>query len=422
MKRFMLFIAMVGFVATSCSKTIVKDEVETAISFSTESAKLTRAIVQNNPDPNIVNGGVYFTNQPFGVFAYSHQKDAAGNVIPEKTTKVMDNVEVYYDDETDANNPVWRASGDVKYYWPNDPRTSMDFYAFSPACSTANVTKTLAAHQQLNGTVDHTEADGFSLTDYSHGNMYVDFMLATPVKGATYVNPDGSNDNDVDGVVPMVFNHKMTQIVFDVTTDNVYPGVKFTVEEITLKNIVSKGTYTCKADGTQAWAYANQPPKTNYTIFPANTTNGAVPPINNAVENNVEKPLVIDYITSTPTSPAKVTTTGVTMIPQNMTQTEIPYEAGSDALANESDAQVFMIKYSISGTGVAKETVTKHIPFWPSEEDIDKQGPGYVYGVVNWNINKRITYKVMIGLNEVTFEPSVADWSNEGGNEYTFKQ
>ena len=177
---------MVGFVATSCSKTIVKDEVETAISFSTESGKLTRAIVQNN---------AYFNAQPFGVFAYSHQKDAQDVVIAEKTTTVMNNVEVYYDNQTDANNPVWRASGDVKYYWPNDPRTSMDFYAFSPACSTANVTKTLAAHQQLNGTVDHTEADGFKLTDYSHGNMYVDFMLATPVKEATYVDPSGPAAN-----------------------------------------------------------------------------------------------------------------------------------------------------------------------------------------------------------------------------------
>lgn len=407
MKRFMLFIAMVGFVATSCSKTIVKDEVETAISFSTESAKLTRAIVQDND---------YFDAQPFGVFAYSHQKDEAGDVIDEKTTKVMNNVEVYYDNQTDPSSPVWRASGDVKYYWPNDPRTSMDFYAFSPACSTANVTKNLAPHQQLNGTVAHTEAAGFSLTDYSHGNMYVDFMLATPVKEATYVDPSGpaANPNGQEqGEVPLEFNHKMTQIVFSVTTDDVYSGVKFTVEEITLKNIVSNGTYTCNNVGTEAWAAATSPEKDDYTIFPANTDNGAE--TENDVENNVEKPLVIDYTTNAPAQTATVvTTTGVTMIPQNMTQTQIPYVAGSDALESEGNAQVFMIKYSISGTGVAKETVTKHIAFNASDADQNQ--------IVHWNINKRITYKVKIGLNEITFEPTVADWSNQDGNEYSFVQ
>lgn len=403
MKRFMLFIAMVGFVATSCSKTIVKDEVETAISFSTESSKLTRAIVQNN--------NAYFDAQPFGVFAYGSNDGA---------TAFMDNVEISYTDQT------WKATGNTKYYWPNDPTTTINFYAYSPACSPANMTQGLAAHQQLNGTVDHTEADGFKLTDYSHGNMYVDFMLATPVKGATYVNPDGSVgddgqtpdiDDDTDGLVPMEFNHKMTQIVFSVTTDNVYPGVKFTVEEITLKNIVSNGTYTCDNVGTEAWAAATTPAKTNYTIFPADTDNGAIS--ENTVVNTEEQPLVIDYTTNAPAQTATVvTTTGVTMIPQDMTQTQIPYVAGSDALANESNAQVFMIKYSILGTGVATETVTKHIPFYPSATDLANQN----MNIVNWGVNKRITYKVKIGLHEVTFEPSVANWEDTAGNTYTFVQ
>ena len=241
-------------------------------------------------------------------------------------------------------------------------------------------------------------------------------MLATPVKGATYVDPSGpatDPNGQEQGEVPLEFNHKMTQIVFSVTTDNVYPGVNFTVEEITLKNIVSNGTYTYDNVGTEAWAAATSPEKDEYTIFPADTDNGAV--TTNAVENTVEKPLVIDYTTSTPAQPATVTTTGVTMIPQDMTQTQISYVAGSDALEGESDAQVFMIKYSISGTGVAKETVTKHIPFY-AKEVVDAGT------IVNWAPNKKITYNVVIGLNEITFEPTVAVWTNQDGNEYTFVQ
>ena len=413
----MLFIAMVGFVATSCSKTIVKDEVETAISFSTESGKLTRAIVQNN---------AYSTEQPFGVFAYSHQKDEAGNVIAEKTTTVMNNVEVYYD-KTVANNPVWRASGDVKYYWPNDPRTSMDFYAFSPACSTANVTKTLAAHQQLNGTVAHTEAAGFSLTGYVHSNMYVDFMVATPVKGATYVDPSGTAanpNNQQQGEVPLVFNHKMTQILFNVTTDVPYPGVTFTIEKIALKNVRDEATYA-----SDAWTVTNDSryEGTNnegYVIFPADTDNGAI--LSNSpdnTDNTVEAEISLQYA-SNANELLSMTTTGVTMIPQTMAQCSTEYVAGSDAIAAETFGQMFEIVYSISGTGVAKETVTKHIPFWPSVADISKQGQNYQYNVVHWGPNKRVTYKVKIGLNEVTFEPSVANWEENvpAGNTYTFVQ
>ena len=47
MKRFFILVSMVALVAAGCTKTIIKNEVETPISFSTESGKLTRAIVND---------------------------------------------------------------------------------------------------------------------------------------------------------------------------------------------------------------------------------------------------------------------------------------------------------------------------------------------------------------------------------------
>jgi hypothetical protein len=415
MKRFMLFIAMVGFVATSCSKTIVKDEVETAISFSTESSKLTRAIVQNNPDPNdpsIVNRGVYFTNQPFGVFAYGSEDNG---------TPFMDNVEISYTDSK------WKATitnqVSTKYYWPNDPETTVNFYAYSPACSTANATTPLASHQMLNCTrLAHSETS-LNVTGYTHNEdqMYVDFMVATPVKGATYVNPDGSNDNDVDGVVPMVFNHKMTQILFNVTTNQVYPGVTFTIKSITLKNVRNNADYVhTYANASDTWT-VDPDSKTSYKIFPADDNKGAN--ATNPVDNASKKENVIS-LTYAPDAAddafQSMTTTGVTMIPQTMAECSKEYVAGADAIAYDTNGQMFEIVYSISGTGVATETVTKHIPFHPHSNDLQGQN----VTIVNWGVNKRITYKVKIGLNEVTFEPSVADWKEDdpAGNTYTFVQ
>ena len=421
MKRFMLFIAMVGFVATSCSKTIVKDEVETAISFSTESSKLTRAIVQNG---QTANSGTYFQDQPFGVFAYGSNDGA---------TAFMNNVEISY------TSPSWKATGNTKYYWPNDPETTINFYAYSPACSTANATTPLASHQMLNCTgLAHSETS-LNVTGYTHNEdqMYVDFMVATPVKGATYVNPDGSInptdskpnvDDDTDGVVPMVFNHKMTQILFNVTTNQVYPGVTFTIKSITLKNVRNKADYVHTyanpsanppANASDTWTVDANLSKTSYKIFPADNNKGAN--ATNPVNEGKEKEISLIYAADAAADAFQsMTTTGVTMIPQTMAQCSTVYVAGADAIANETNGQMFEIVYSISGTGVADETVTKHIPFYPSRADIDKQGQGYK--VVHWGPNKKITYVVKIGLKEVTFEPSVANWDNTAGNTYTFVQ
>lgn len=426
MKRFMLFIAMVGFMATSCSKTIVNDEVETAISFSTESAKLTRAIVQNNGQT--ANSGTYFQDQPFGVFAYGSNDGA---------TAFMDNVEISY------TNPSWKATGDTKYYWPNDPRTTINFYAYSPACSTANPTANLKSHQMLNCTgLSHTEAS-LEVTGYTHGEdqMYVDFMVATPVKGATYVNPDGSVsddgqtpdiDDDTDGLVPMVFNHKMTQILFNVTTNQVYPGVTFTIKSITLKNIRNKAGYVHTyanpsanppVNASDTWTVDANVSKTSYKIFPADNTKGAYAtnPVDNAGKENV---ISLSYAADAADDAFQsMTTTGVTMIPQTMAQCSTEYVAGADAIADETNGQMFEIVYSISGTGVATETVTKHIPFHPHANDLSANAnQNQNINIVNWEVNKRITYKVRIGLNEVTFEPSVADWTPQDGNTYTFVQ
>lgn len=364
MKRFMLFIAMVGFVATSCTKTIVKDEVETAISFSTESSKLTRAIVQD---------GTYPTDQPFGVYAYGKQDNA--------TTAVMSNKEVSYS----ANDTKWSATGDVKYYWPNDPTTTMNFYAYSPFIG--NDKTATDPDKVMNGTIEHTEAAGLSLSGYTHSNMYVDFMVATPVKGAKYSTPNGDQNatSVTSGQVPLSFHHQMTQVIFKVTTDKAYNGITFEIQKITLKGINNSASY--EQDYQDAYGAWTATGAEEYEIFPAKADDGGV-----ATD---ETPKELTNAANAQTF-ATLTTTGVTMIPQTIAD----------------DVQKFEIVYKISGTGVATETVTKEVEFF-----VD------VNTTVQWEPNKKITYTVKIGLNEITFAPSVVTWDDSTpGSEYTFQQ
>lgn len=363
MKRFMLFIAMVGFVATSCSKTIVKDEVETAISFSTESGKLTRAIVQNDK---------YFEAQPFGVFAYGSQDDHK---------PFMDNVEV------SCTSSTWKATGTTKYYWPNDPETTINFYSYSPACSTANATSSLADHQVLNCTeLEHTETDNgatLQMTGYTHSNMYVDFMVATPVKGATFGNPDGNAQaDDTDGKVPMVFHHQMTQIIFTVKTNAAYSGVNFAVQSITLKDVTNVASYTQNYNTSYGtWESAETG---DYQIFPAVETD-----FGGTDKDEYNHDFDIDRVNdgTIVSSTSTLETVPVTMIPQTIV-------ASADAVKG----QKFEIVYTINGTGVASEVVTKTLDLY-----VNTSSP-------QWIANRKITYNVVIGLKEITFEPSVAEW------------
>lgn len=387
MKR-LLFVASLAMLAIGCQKTFVENEVQNSIGFNTEVGKQTRAIVSNN---------AYLTDQPFAVYAYGHQL-INGEDQP-TVDPIMNNVEIK--GTTVEANTTWKATTG-SYYWPNDPRTSINFYAYSPAQPASPATPSAtAAHQLLTGTVNHTEANGFSLTDYVHSNMYVDFMVGRPVLGATYSDQDGTNGNAATLTsVPVSFNHQMTQVVFEVKTSSEYAGIDFKVKSIVLNNIGNKATYThatLKSGYTDTdskftnGSWATPTASGSFTIFPAVVANGVV-----AAD---EAPVVVGN-----TDAKTLKTTPVTMIPQTLVAS---VAADPENDVDAVNGQSFTITYTISGTGVATETVVKTLDFKDAN--------------VDWDINKKITYKVSIGLQEITFAPTVASWT-EGTGEYGITQ
>lgn len=347
MKRFLLLATAVAFLAAGCQKTEVENEVLTPIGFSTKVGKQMKSIV----------GTTFDVNQPFGVYTYGHQSTT--------TTEIMNNIEIAQIDGT------WKATNNIAYYWPNDATTTLNFYAYSPYLGTnqgANKDN-VKNHQKLNGTLTHTEDGGFSIVGYQHNNMYVDFMVATDVKNAKY-NDETTNTS---GKVGLTFNHRMTQIVFTVKLDANYSDITFKLKSITLNNIKNKanitnGIFTNDASGNAS-----------YTVYPAvkeTETNGAP----NLTDNQTAD-LVIDGSINEITEIIPVT-----MIPQAFDQ-----------------EQSFTVVYSIAGTGVASETVTKTFKF------ATPTSPA-------WDANKKITYNLNVGLKQITFDPKVADWSTASGS------
>lgn len=367
MKR-LFFVATLAIMAAGCQKTFVQDEVQTPIGFSTEVGKQTRAIVQDTQYP---------TSQPFGVYAFGKQSDVVTNTI-------MPNIEIT------ENAGKWAATGTTTYYWPNDPRTTIDFYAYSPAHNTANhdVQNDLANHQVINGTINQTVDGSLELNGYTHSNMYVDFMVAEPIKNAKYSDQDGTS-GDVASLtsVPMAFHHQMTQIVFNVKTDKAYSGVTFTVKSITFNKVNSHANFVQDYyDDYGVWSSAT--PISYSNVFPALAANGATDETVKVVDNTAANTLK---------------TTPVTMIPQELTNTD---KTTSDEIITDG-GQSFTIEYSISGTGVATETVVKTFEF----ADAGASAPA-------WGPNKKITYTLTIGLNEITFAPTVMNWDDSTNGSY----
>ena len=79
------------------------------------------------------------------------------------------------------------------------------------------------------------------------------------------------------------------------------------------------------------------------------------------------------------------------------------YDADNPETNGEDESvagQSFTINYTISGKGVATETISKTFDFLAAANS------------PQWIANKKITYTLTIGLNEITFTPSVAAWSD----------
>ncbi len=419
MKR-LIFIASLAMLAVGCQKTEIQNEVLTPIGFSTEVGKQTRAIVQD---------GKYLLDQPFGVYAYGYQlQDDNSTRVDNSTTNPMPNIEISCTpgdpDANPATSDKWAATVNqtvtTKYYWPNDPQSRLDFYAYSPAKPANGYPATASdPHQQLNGTISHSEAEGLKLTDYVHSNMYVDFMVATPVLGATFKDQDGAGSATDLTSVPLSFAHKMTQVNFTVKlleVDGGYPNINFEIQSIVLNDVVSKATYSYNNehdsdDATLAWTPASTDGISDYKVYPATTTQATgvvdypysyeAPEVVNVNKDNSGAATLDEEVTvvlrtdsdrtglpvGAENPGTKFSTTPVTMIPQAF-DTNTP--------------QSFTIVYTISGTGVATETVTKTFDF----ADAAAVAP-------EWGINKKITYTLTISLNEITFAPSVETWSTD---------
>ena len=283
----------------------------------------------------------------------------------------MDNVQIT------KETGVWKAKAGT-YYWPNDSHTTLSFFAYSPY-SVAASTESGVTAADMGVTPTFSAANGIQLTNYVHkdykGAKAVDFMVAETLDQKYNAN------STTNGEVSIKFVHRMSQIIFKVAkAAGLGNGIEMKLQSLEMLSINNKADYKDKVTSGETtapqWVCATGS-TTKYPVFQYSSTDPQVEEMD-------------------------ITETGcdldaVTMIPQTL-------------VGGNTPQQQVKIVYTISGSGLANETVTKTFKL-------------YTDGLSSWGANQKITYKITIGMNQITFKPTVADWaeydsstSEEGNN------
>lgn len=381
MKRSILLAAAAIAALAGCSKVEVKsvDEAPARISWN--------AVVGKHSTKAPVEGTTFSTGHSFKTFAFYN---ANGTAWPTGASLYIDNQEVSYHAAAvapfEANS--WH-TGTVNY-WPR--QGSLTFFSYS----FANKPVSFA------GTLTCTAAEGLKLVGYdvnATDNKNSDFMVAD-------IKVDQrQNTTDAAGAekgVPTIFRHALTQIVgFKVETKDDYKGATLAagskvieVKSIKIVNADSKGDYTMTNNAvTRTESWGNRSDSKTYEYTPVAGKSEALN-----------------------TTAAELVNEQKIFLPQDFAASGYTYTAGASLLQKSLERQTAAYKTAVTAVGHIElkytiKTYTDATNY--SEEEVTELIALHEIG--NWNINKKITYKITIDLssNIIYWDPTVEAWAED---------
>ena len=381
MKRSILLAAAAIAALAGCSKVEVKsvDEAPARISWN--------AVVGKHSTKAPVEGTTFSTGHSFKTFAFYN---ANGTTWPVDASLYIDNQEVSY--HAGAVAPFVANSWHTvtANYWPR--QGSLTFFSYS----FANKPVSFA------GTLTCTAADGLKLEGYdvnATGNKNSDFMVAD-IKVDQRQNT--TNAAGAEKGVPTIFRHALTQIVgFNVETKDDYKGATLAagskvieVKSIKIVNADSKGDYTMTNNAvTRTESWGNRSDSKTYEYTPVAGKSEALS-----------------------TTAAELVNEQKIFLPQDFAASGYTYTAGASLLQKSLERQTVAYKTAVAAVGHIElkytiKTYTDATNY--SEEEVTELIALHEIG--NWNINKKITYKITIDLssNIIYWDPTVEAWAED---------
>ena len=367
MKKFFMFAAMASVALASC----VKNEPSVSLNDNQTAIKFAAPVMSPNVKAATEIADDYPTTEKFAVWAYYYDKttdnEAYNNFAGGEV--YMDEVVVSYD-----NTSTWKA--EQIYYWPKNG--SLTFAAYSPADNSLNPA----------GKFSYT-AQGLQIAGYevpADDAAQQDLLFSDRIYDLKANNDDETTADPYTGVT-LNFKHALSSIVFQAKTDIEYNesprNTKISIENITLTNINSVGTFNQNLKDTEANPQTYVIDMTNLTGY-TREWSALGTPISYVAHDEGEILLSEDpiYLYNN-NAAATANATDLMLLPQVI----------SDA------AKVVVTYYIDNGTAKVQQV---------SEVDLKTTL------VDEWIRGIRYTYVLTIGLDEITFEPKVAPWVDYG--------
>lgn len=335
MKKFLFIAAMASVALVSCVKNEPAPSTDTQQEITFMTAPVTKALSGSQDG--------FDTGKVFWSWAFLSEEAYPGDL----TTQLYIGTDANTGAEISYADNVWKEQGKF-HYWPKDDDSRLTFYSYSINDAhgvTFNVPPT---------SLTCTYAGGIQMNGYDiEANKNIDFMVAEVM-----ADQNANNDSDelLTNGVKTLFHHELSNVNFTIKTKTAYTNRTFTLNSITLNDIVKTANFSQNPSTLNAltgtWA--------------ANTTGDIS--VGTAVNfSNTE---------------AALGNPQYLFVPQTFT-----------------DANTVTITYTITSaapSSVENVTVEKKL----SE----------IFG--SWEHGKKYTCNIIVSLDEILWDPAVEKWDN----------
>lgn len=376
MKKSFLLAAFAGILLAGCTSDeqaeVATSRTDNPIVFNSPIVNAqTRAVAGEQPGAD----GKYSTSENFRVYAVQHIGNFQGWTAAE-TQLYLNNLEVIYKPSINDNGTTkagWAPSFPV--FWPKTDNAKLTFAAYSP--SDANEFNPVYNNTGLSFTgftPKPTVADQYDLM-YSSRSYN---RIASTNNLSSTTDHTGQSYNGVD----ILFHHALASINFKAKTADNYSNTEIKIQKITINNAYTNADFseniTNETTYASSPAWSNFQTPTNYVVYDSETS-----ALSTTVTELLGKPALL--------------------IPQRMD--------GTDASSTAKEIKV-TVNYTIKvGDGEAVDQ-TGVVSF------VNGNNNGYFTdgngnNIEAWEMGKRYTYTISIGLNNIIyFSPEVDNWDD----------
>lgn len=356
MKKIALIAAMSLAALVSCTKNETAPSVtdQQEITFASPVVGVSTKV----PKYGLLSGD-YPTTQTFNVWAWYSEKDTYdGNGV-----KYMTDVTVAYSDKNfnDLENENGAWAPNPTYYWPKNGKLTFDAYSPTELNTKATVACTALAGLTIgNYTVPTTLEHQI---DVLYSDREADKVSTSFTAGTTYEGVD------------IAFNHALAAVAFTIKQSEAYPAGTIKVKDIVIKalsngNFAHNITYPA---GTAAPAWTNPKTPAEYKAL-----------------------AYADYANSLQPSNAEgAAGATVLVLPQ--------------AFSDENDVTI-TVNYYIKNQNedALPQKAVFHLKDVANQSGIDQADQNVT--VNKWEMGKKYTYNLTIGLDDIFFAPTITEW------------